>query len=294
MSKVLAVLAAVVALLAPASVAQASSSYILSVDSYSTAVYAPADGYLDTTEIHGNVYAGGSIERIRGSVVITVSGRAVKSFAVTKTGPFVFTWDGHAGDGSIVPGLATVTLRVDGAAPVSDTLMVSAKQLVRMTKTTTQSGWLTTSCSDSKSNSIHDLDAWGRYIDKICPTPRNSRGAILRFVMSGRVSSGALVADIPADMWNSALTNDYRPATVSITAKFSQSGSGTNSFYLCKDVACSRPTDSTLRVFTMSGTYTTTGTTVAPEYPHWKIVVGHGHDLSFTKFTIKTTYWVLK
>lgn len=292
-TRVIAALAAAVALLAPASVAQAAPPYTLTIDSFATLVLAPQDGYLDSTDIIGTVDAGGAIERIRGSVVITVGGRVLKTFPLSSTGPFHLTWNGYAGNGTIVPGTATVTLRVDGQAPVSDSLIVSAKRLVKYTRTTSQPAWLIGPCRDDMVFSgAGAVNAEIKHIDKICPTPRDARQNILRLVMRGTQSTGAVTLTPSYDPSYGAITN-IRPAIISVTATFHQTGSGSNQFYLCETPSCTPPSGSTLVTFTKSGTYTTTGGSWDPSDPDWRIVVNHGHDVSLTKFTIKITYWRL-
>jgi len=294
-TRIAAVLAAVVALLAPAAAAHAAPAHSLDVYTYSTALYPAVDGYLDSTTIAGSVDPADPGQPVRGTVTISVGGRIIKSFPLTRTGHFEFIWNGRAGNGTIVPGVARVAVRVDGQiSPAATTIAVSPKKLVKVTRTTVQAPWISMHCRDDKLDSITG-DAWFAYFGKICATERDARQTILRLKLRGTVSVGPIVWDGSVDKTGpSAIDTSPIPAVTSVTIAFTQSGSGSNMFFICEDSDCSIPTSSALRTFSQSGTYTSTGRAIGGSYPYWRVIVPHGHDLSFSKITITTVYYVLK
>jgi hypothetical protein len=290
-AKVTTAVAAVLALLAPASAAQAAPSYDLTIGVEQPTVFPYVDGYVDSTRIDGEVSIGGAIERIRGSVAVSIGGRVVKTFPLSSTGQFHLEWNGKAANGQLVPGTAIVTLRV-GDETTTDSVVVSSKKLVKITKVTSQTPWISYRCHDEKV--VHTVEQEIAQTNKVCPMPRDAAQNILRITLRGSVSTGAVTFEGNQDATDYAVEKAVYPPVTTITAKFTQSGSGSNAFYLCEDNLCSAPIDSTLQTFSHSGTYATSGTSNYPPYPTWRVVVPHGHDLSFSKFTIKTVYWVLR
>lgn len=299
MSKVLAALAAVVALLAPASVAQAAPAYDLSIHSALTAFYPVADGFKDTIEISGDVDAGVAHPRIRGSVVITIAGRVVKNVPLSHAGPFAFTWNGRDAKGHLVTGTATLALRVDGQAPVTTTVTVSPKKVVPVHITYKQKFFDGMGCEDAAPG-VGGSIANSEYL---CPIGYGTPIPDYAFTrIMGTRSVGGVVAVGSFYWFQSKLKHSVLPVKTAFAVQFIQTGTGTTRIWFRSQQPGAGYYDAgpnTVVSFSHSTTVKVSGVTSinfsAGVYdPEWVISVPPSVNLKATFYTVTCTYYVLK
>lgn len=283
-TRLLATVVAVLALLAPAAVAQAAPPYELSIDASEPTVFPAVDGHVDTTVISGAVTTSGSEERIRGSVMVRVGKRVVATWQLTRTGPFSFTWNGRSGS-EIVAGAATVSLRVDGHTPVSDTFTISAKKITAVTWTKKVTAY--SSFEGCEDDNFPFLSFFA------CQTGNVWFGGFttgMRIDARGGYDSNIYALHqltLPA-----AIRDSFHEPRVTVTAKFNQSGKYTNSLMVCTDEYCS---DWTEKAFKKSSTVSATVTQWLGEpRATWWVNVAEDNVVSYGGFTVKIVYYALR
>lgn len=289
---------AVLALLAPATFAHAepANPLTITVDAPSVpTVYPVTDGYVDAVTISGAISAA-TQGRIRATVSVVVGARVLKSWILTSTGPFAFTWNGKSGT-SVVAGAATILVRAsqdDGSiVTASKPLTISPKKITKLTYTKVAPlvGGLGFECYDNTGLDWTD-PRWSAWLLKVCPL-----GFGTPVSYSGKKSSGTLyvahVLTMPSGVYHS-----LGPVTATVTATFSQSGSGSNSLWVCGDSGDPCAT-SGVRTWSGSATRSATSSLVNPASIgmtdlRWWLKIGHGHDITVKAYTVKITYYGLR
>lgn len=288
--RILATPVAVLALLVPAVSAHADPAPLfISVDAERAFVYPAVDGYYDDIDISGHVLTGvGDPVRIRATVVVMTGTRVVKTWPLSQTGNFSFTWDGKV-NGAVVSGSYYAGVTVDNGGILQglvDPFVVYKQKITALTWTKTVNAASYGGCSDDK---IVPIDEWLSYSDKICPRPFSGSNITLDARKSvGPVYFGAAYIPTPA-----AVRASLRPVVATVTAKVAQSGSGVNVMWIQPDGTGGVPVT---RSFTKSGTYSVTQTVQIDQMQdiYWNVQVNHGHSLKLTTYTTKVTYYALR
>jgi hypothetical protein len=304
MWRALAASAAVVALLAPATAALADEPVTSTIEATNAVVYPAVDGYLDSTRFYGWVDLGSYTGAAHYDAVVTRGAQMAAGWTgfVEEAWPIDLPWNGRLHN-SVVAGAYTFSIVIrgdDGTVLMTQNLpvTVSAKKLTVVTTTYTQLAAAHYNCWDDKF--VEGVSAQLKYFDKICRLNYSTspfHALPLSTTIRGTVSEGpvnflGIFLNKPASSVNSA----FGPVILTVKATFSQTGEGSNSFYVCETDGCMEPSDATLVTFSKSGTYTTTGmlATTIPRWPAWRVVVDHGHNLTVKKFTYTLTRRVLK
>lgn len=295
---------AVVALLVPATAARADEPVTSTIEATNPVVYPVVDGYLDSTRFFGSVDLGSYSGAAHYDAVVTRGTRIAAGWtgSVDEAWPIDLHWNGRLNN-TVVAGAYTFSIVLrgdDGSVLATKNLpvTVSAKKLTVVTTTYTQLAAAHFNCWDDKF--VEGVTAQLKYFAKICRLNYSTspfHALPLSTTIRGKVSEGAVnFFGIFRDKPVSSVNSSFGPVLLTVKATFSQSGSGSNSFYVCETDGCREPRDATLVTFSKSGTYTTTGmlTTTVPRWPGWRVVVEHGHDLDVTRFTYTLTRRVLK
>jgi hypothetical protein len=293
-TRALATTLAVLALLVPAMAAHADPVRAASVAASEPTLYPAVDGIVDTTQISGDVTSSAGTERIRGTVVVTIGTRVAKTWVLSSTGPFSFTWDGKIA-GSIVAGTYKVTVRADGVAtPPVATFVVSPKKVTAVTYTKTRYPNENFDCWDDLNLGPFD-PGWSTHQTRICAFQFPGTGQQGILTLKGTKAVGPVYykgyLDLPL-----AVVNSLRDPVVSVTATFTQSGSGSNALWVCLDYGCPAVA---VKAFTRSTTVTASARqnefVTAPQATvSWMLRVAHGHDLTVKAWKIKVIYYALR
>lgn len=304
MRRALVVAVAIVAMLVPATAAQADQPVTTTIEPTDSVVYPVVDGYLDGTRFFGWVDLGSYAGTAYYDAVVTRGTQIAAGWTgvVDEAWPIDLHWNGRLHN-AVVAGAYTfsIVLRGDDGvvlATKSLPVTVSAKKLTVVTTTYTQLAAAHYNCWDDKF--VEGVTAQSKYFAKICRLNYSTspfHALPLSTTIRGKVSEGPVnffgfFRDTPV----SSVNSPFGPVILTVTATFSQRGEGSNSFYVCETDGCREPRDPTLVTFSKSGMYTTTGmlTTTVPRWPAWRVVVEHGHDLDVTRFTYTLTRRVLK
>lgn len=125
-TRLIAIAATVLALLAPTAVAHAdvppNPILFVTVTPIDAVVFPTVDGYHDTTQFVATVGTDGGARRVRGTVTISLGNRIAKTWPITTSGTTLLTWDGKLG-GKVVAGKYAVKMTAvddDGAVFTDD------------------------------------------------------------------------------------------------------------------------------------------------------------------------------